>query len=90
MQKVINTLAIISFGVSSIVVAGGVYIYLEKDNLIESAKTQVTDSIKELLGTSQLGSTLIEGVGGESGVTDIDLDANTSSPVPLPVVPFGG
>ena len=85
MQKLINLMAVTSFIVSGCVVAGGVYVYQNKDSLIDEAKTQVTDAVKDLLGASQLGSALI---GGEDvdDVTDEALGAETA--VPLPVDPF--
>ena len=49
MQKLINVLALSSFLVSAAAVGGGVYIYLNKDPLIEKAKSQVMESIKETL-----------------------------------------
>ena len=78
-------MAVTSFVVSGCVVAGSVYVYQNKDALIDEAKTQVTDAVKDLLGASQLGSALI---GGEDvdDVTDEALDADTA--VPLPVDPF--
>ena len=84
MQKLINLMAVTSFVVSGCVVAGSVYVYQNKDSLIDEAKTQVTDAVKDLLGTSQLGSALISG--GEQDVTDEALGADTA--VPLPVDPF--
>ena len=45
MQKLINVLALSSFLVSATAVGGGVYIYLNKDALIEKAKSQVMESI---------------------------------------------
>ena len=84
MQKLINLMAVTSFVVSGCVVAGGVYVYQNKDSLIDQAKTQVTDAVKDLLGASQLGSALIGG--GDTDVTDEALGADTA--VPLPVDPF--
>ena len=53
MQKLINLLALASFGVSAAVVGAGAYVYLNKDALIESAKEaaikQVTSSVTEAL-----------------------------------------
>lgn len=86
MQKVINALAVTSFVVSAAVVAGGVYVYTQKDALIDNAKTQVTDAVKDMLGASQLGSALIGG-GGDS-VTDEALGTDSNLPVPIPSVPF--
>ena len=53
MQKLINLLALASFGVSAAVVGAGAYVYLNKDALIENAKKeaikQVTASVTEAL-----------------------------------------
>ena len=53
MQKVINGIALFSGVVSLGIVVGGVWIYLEKDNLVNGVKTQmingVTSSIQEML-----------------------------------------
>ena len=53
MQKLINLLALASFGVSAAIVGAGAYVYLNKDALIESAKEeaikQVTASVTEAL-----------------------------------------
>ena len=42
MQKVINVLALTSFAISGAIVAGGAYVYLNKDAMIESAKERIT------------------------------------------------
>ena len=56
MQKLINVLALSSFLVSTAVVGSGVYIYLNKDPLIEKAKSQVMESIQESLTGGLSGS----------------------------------
>ena len=60
MQKVINVLALMSFGVSAAIVAGGVYAYQQKDALIESVKENIT---KEIQGIVQ--GSLIEGLNSD-------------------------
>lgn len=47
MQKLINVLALLSFGVSAAVVGGGAYVYLNKDSLIEGAKEKVTKAVTD-------------------------------------------
>ena len=53
MQKVINVLALASFGVSAAIVGAGAYVYLNRDAMIEAAKKQaieqVTKSVTEAL-----------------------------------------
>ena len=54
MQKLINVLALASFGVSACVVGAGVYVYQNKDAIIEdavnAAVSQVMPEIPDLLG----------------------------------------
>jgi hypothetical protein len=47
MQKVINVLAVLSFLGTASIIGGGVYVYLQKDALIESAKERVTKAATE-------------------------------------------
>jgi hypothetical protein len=47
MQKLINVLALASFGVSAAIVGGGAYVYLNKDALIEQAKEAATKAATE-------------------------------------------
>lgn len=47
MQKLINLLALLSFGVSATVVGGGVYLYLNKDTLVEDAREKVTKAVTD-------------------------------------------
>ena len=64
MQKVINVLALVSFGVSACVVAGGVYIYQNKEEItdnikqqvVEAATSGVTDALPGMMGGSSAGS----------------------------------
>ena len=41
MQKLINVLAVLSFVGTASIIGGGVYIYIQKDALIENAKEKV-------------------------------------------------
>ena len=58
MQKIINLMALASFGVSVVVVAGGVYVYQNKDamidnikqNIIKGATESITGSLPGLMG----------------------------------------
>ena len=47
MQKLFNILALASFGVSSAIVGGSAYVYVNKDSLIESAKEAATKAATE-------------------------------------------
>ena len=49
MQKLINVLSLASFVVSAAVVSGGVYVYLNKDAMIERAKERVTKAATEAI-----------------------------------------
>ena len=49
MQKVINVLALASFAVSTAIVAGGAYVYLNKDAMIENAKEKIANAATEAI-----------------------------------------
>lgn len=85
MQKLINVLSVFSFVVSGAVVASGVYVYVNKDTIVDNVKKEALESVKELLGTSQLGSALIGGV-GDTDVTDESLGSDSA--LPIPSLPF--
>ena len=74
MQKLINVLAVVSFAVTAGIVAGGTYVYLEKDNLVESVKENITKEIQGIVGDALvdgLNSGVPEVPGVESGGTSI-------------------
>ena len=88
MQKMVNVLAILSFGVSSMVVSSAVYLYINKDSLISHAKREALDSVRELMGTSQLGQVLVDGPSSEVDVTDEALGVDSNPPIRIPQTPF--
>ena len=49
MQKIVNVLALVSFGVSAVVVAGGTYVYLNKDAIVDNVKDGVTKAATEAI-----------------------------------------
>ena len=55
MQKLINALAVLSFLGTAGIIGGGVYVYLTKDALIDSAKKQVTEAATEAITSALLG-----------------------------------
>ena len=57
MQKVINVLAVASFAVSSAIAASGVYVYVNRDSIIDGIKSQVMGGI----GGSALGGGALTG-----------------------------
>ena len=50
MQKVINVLAVASFAVSSAIAAGGVYVYVNRDSIIESVTEKALGGLGGGLG----------------------------------------
>ena len=50
MQKIINVLAISSFVISISVVGGGVYLYTQKDAIIDGVKSKVMKSVMPSIG----------------------------------------
>ena len=81
MQKVINVLALASFGVSLAVVASGSWVYVNRYKLINDVKNMAADEIAEMVPSMISGAMnpMAPGaVGGKQG------------PIAIPVLPFGG
>lgn len=76
MQKLINVLALVSFCVSAGIVAGGTYVYLEKEKLVESVKENITKEIQEIVKDA-----LVDGLNS-------DVLGGENLPTPVPNVPF--
>ena len=49
MQKVINTLALISFSVSTGIVVGGYYLYSQKDSFIQSVTENILGEVTQVV-----------------------------------------
>ena len=50
MQKIVNVLAIASGVVSAAVVASGVFVYVNRDSIIDSIKSQAIEAVTGSLG----------------------------------------
>ena len=80
MQKLVNVLAVASFAVSGAVVVSGLYVYVNRDSIIDGIKSQALEAV--LGGVGSLG-----GLAGESSSPlggDLPTGANDLSPVTNP------
>ena len=75
MQKIINVLAVASFTVSSTIAASGVYVYVNRDSIIDGIKSQVMGGI---------GGSALTGDVGLPISTQPDAAPDTSASVPVP------
>ena len=66
MQKIVNVLAIASGIVSAAVVASGVFVYVNRDSIVDSIKSQAIEAV-----TGSLGG----GLGGDLPIGTPDLAA---------------
>ena len=76
MQKLINVLAIASGVVSAAVVASGVFVYVNRDSIVDSIKSQAIEAV-----TGSLGG----GLGGDLPIGAPELaapDNAATAPVP--------
>jgi len=80
MQKLINLLAVLSFGVSAAVVGGGAYLYLNKDALVEGAKEKVTKAVTDAVTESLPG--MISGAMPELPKMTGGVDAGSAQSIP--------
>ena len=77
MQKLINVLAIASGVVSAAVVASGVLVYVNRDSIVDSIKSQAIEAV-----TGSLGG----GLGGDLPIGTPDL----APPAGQAAIPSGG
>ena len=82
MQKVINVLAIASGVVSAAVVASGVFVYVNRDSIVDSIKSQALEAV-----TGSLGG----GLGGDLpiGAPDLASPSTPQASAPLPSAGLG-
>ena len=82
MQKIINVIALSSGLVSAAVIASGVYVYVNRDAIVDNVKSQAIEAV-----TGSLGG--LGGLGGDSlplGTNDLSPSIpSTSSSLGLPV-----
>ena len=74
MQKVINVLAVASFALSGAIAASGVYVYVNRDSIIDGIKSQVMGGI----GGAALGS------GALTGDVGLPIGTQPEPPAPAP------
>ena len=58
MQKIVNVLAVASFALSSAIAASGVYVYVNRDSIIDGVKSQVMEAVTGSIGVPGLGGDL--------------------------------
>ena len=80
MRKIIDAMAIASFVVSTVVVGGGIYLYTQKDALIERARERATEAVTEAV-TEAIGGALGGGIGG--GIPAPSSPAGPGVPLPF-------
>ena len=76
MQKIVNVIALASGVISAAVVASGVFVYVNRDSIVDSIKSQAIEAV-----TGSLGG----GLGGDLPIGAPDLaapDNAATAPVP--------
>ena len=81
MQKLVNVHAVASFAVSGAVVVSGVYVYVNRDSIIDGVKSQVMDAVTGSLG----------GLGGlAGGSSELPIGGGALVPEVGSGIPSGG
>ena len=81
MQKIVNVVALASGVISAAVVASGVLVYVNRDSIVDSIKSQAIEAVSGSLGG---------GLGGDLPVGTPDLAApDTSASAPVPSAGLG-
>ena len=87
MQKVINVLAVASFALSGAIASSGVYVYVNRDSIIDGIKSQVMGGI----GGGALGGGALTGdigLPGDSANAGAAGTSGQSMGLPVPGSPF--
>ena len=79
-QKIVNVIAIASGAVSATVIASGVFVYVNRDSIIDNIKSQAIEAV---------GGSLGGGLGGDLPIGAPDL-APPSDSAAAPAVPNAG
>ena len=82
MRKVLDVMTVVSFLVSATVVGGGVYLYTQKDVLVERARERATEAITEAV-TGALAGGLTGGLSGGGGIPTPSSPAGPGLPLPF-------
>ena len=72
-QKVINVLAVASFAISGAIAVSGVYVYVNRDSLIDGVKSQIMGGLTGGLGGGIGGGALVPEVGSGMGGEDTNV-----------------
>jgi len=78
MQKIINVHAVATGLVSAVVVASGVYVYVNRDAIIDGVKSQAIEAVTGSLGGGLGGAGL--GGGLPTGANDLNTQPQASAP----------
>ena len=89
MQKVVNVLAVASSVVSLAVVGSGLYVYVNRDSIVDGVKSQVMEAVTGSLGGG-LGGGALPGAQLPAGANDLGTPNNqaTGPDTGLGVQPF--
>ena len=79
-QKIINVLAVASFALSGAIAASGVYVYVNRDSIIDGIKSQVMGGI----GGAALGG------GALTGDVGLPMATQPEAAAPSAPLPSGG
>ena len=88
MQKVINTMAVLSFLVSACVVGSGAYVYLNREAIKDNVKEQVVKGIKGAI-KSQLGQVLFSDPVAPGADLPDPTRIDETGAIPIPTLSFG-
>ena len=81
MQKIVNVLAVASFAISGAVVVSGLYVFVNRDSIIDGVQRQIMDAVTGSMGN--IGG-LAGGTGGalvpEPGIPGGERSMGLSSP----------
>ena len=73
MQKIINVLAVASFAISGAIAVSGVYVYVNRDSILDGVKSNLMGGLAGGLGGGLGGGALVPEVGSGMGGEDTNV-----------------
>ena len=86
MRKIFDAMTVVSFLVSATVVGGGVYLYTQKDALVDKARERATEAITDIVSgaiTDSFSGGLTEQLPAGGGIPAPSSPAGAGVPLPF-------
>ena len=87
MQKIINAMAVLSFIGTASIIGGGVYVYTQRDAIVDDVRERITEELAKALPDMIVGA--VGGIGmGQDLAPELPATPAADIPAAVPGLPF--